>query len=275
MSNQIYILGDIHQSFKPIRDLYNTLTHDTNIEKHPSNTDTLILLGDSGANFFGNYMDRNFKKKLGSYKFNYFIIRGNHDKRPEDCYRENPADWTQEVYFGNTVFVEKAHPYIKYALDHPAVYEINGHSTLVIPGAYSVDKLYRIRYNLGWFENEQLSENEMRLGKELAVELEKKVDLVLTHTCPKIYQPTDLFLSVVDQSTVDNAMERYLGEIECDLDYKLWLFGHYHHLRVYPKYEDKQTIMLSNDAVIDLDKYFETKDPYDSLIYIKNLKGAE
>lgn len=269
--NKIYFMGDVHQSFKPIRDLYQNLNLKLDKEFHPSESDTLVLLGDTGANFFGNYMDRNFKKKLGSYKFNYFIIRGNHDKRPEDCYKENPEDWTQEVYFGNTVFVEKAYPYIKYALDHPAVYEINGHSTLVIPGAYSVDKLYRIRNNLGWFENEQLSENEMRLGKELVVELEKKVDLVLTHTCPKIYQPTDLFLSFVDQSAVDDTMERYLGEIECDLDYKLWLFGHYHHLRVYPEYEGRQIIMLTNDDVIDLDKFFKTHNPYEALIKVERL----
>ena len=105
--NKIYFMGDVHQSFKPIRDLYQNLNLKLDKEFHPSESDTLVLLGDTGANFFGNYMDRNFKKKLGSYKFNYLIIRGNHDKRPEDCYKENPEDWTQEVYFGNTVFVEK------------------------------------------------------------------------------------------------------------------------------------------------------------------------
>ena len=32
-------------------------------------------------------------------------------------------------------------------------------------------------------------------------------DLVLSHTCPIIYEPTDLFLFVVDQSTVDKTTE--------------------------------------------------------------------
>ena len=110
--NKIYVMGDIHQSFKPIRDLYQNLNLKLDKEYHPSESDVLILLGDTGANFFGNYMDRNFKKKLGSYKFTYFVIRGNHDKRPEDCYKEDLKnggnEWTTEVYFGNVVFVEKA-----------------------------------------------------------------------------------------------------------------------------------------------------------------------
>ena len=268
--NKIYFMGDVHQSFKPIRDLYQNLNLKTDAIMHPDESDVLILLGDTGANFFGNYMDRNFKQKIGRYKFTYFIIRGNHDKRVTDCVNENPGAWTTETFFGGPVYVEKEYPYIKYALDQPAKYSINGHSTLVIPGAYSVDKYYRIQHNLGWFNNEQLNEEEMSIGKSI-VNAEKSFDIVLTHTCPKIYQPTDLFLSVVDQSLVDDSMERYLGEIENKLDYKLWLFGHYHQLRVYPEYEGKQTVMLSNDAVLELNKYFKTKDPYDALIKIERI----
>ena len=268
--NKIYFMGDVHQSFKPIRDLYQNLNLKTDVNMCPDESDVLILLGDTGANFFGNYMDHNFKKKLGSYKFNYFIIRGNHDKRPEDCMEENPKAWTTEIFFDNYVYVEKEYPYIKYALDQPAKYNINGHSILVIPGAYSVDKYYRIQHNLGWFDNEQLNEEEMDIGRFI-VDMEKSFDIVLTHTCPKIYQPTDLFLSTVDQSLVDDSMEKYLGKIENNLDYKLWLFGHYHQLRVYPEYENKQIVMLSNDAVLELNKYFETKNPYDALIKIERL----
>lgn len=268
--NKIYVMGDIHQSFKPVRQLYQTLNLNTDSSFYPSSSDTLILLGDTGTNFFGNYLDRNFKQKLGRYNFTYFIIRGNHDKRPEDCAKEFPDNWHTEKYFGNSVLVENEYPYIKYASDIPALYNIKGHLTLVVPGAYSVDKFYRINNKLGWFYNEQLDEIEKQAGRNL-IERYPYVDLVLTHTCPKIYQPTDLFLSVIDQSSVDDSMEKYLGEIEINLDYKLWLFGHYHHLRIYPKYEEKQMIMLTNTEVIDLDKYFETKNSYDALIKIKEV----
>ena len=272
--NKVYFMGDIHQNFKPIRDLFQNLNLCIEKEMHPDISDTVVLLGDAGANFFFNYMDRNFKEKIGKYKFTYFIIRGNHEQRPSICAQIRPNEWETEEYFGNTVYVEKKYPYIKYALDYPALYNIKGHPTMVFPGAYSVDKLYRIKNNLGWFEGEQLTEAEKKIGLKMIKDL-PHTDIVLSHTCPKIYQPTDLFLSVIDQSLVDDSMERYLNEVEYNLGYKLWLFGHYHQLRIYPQYEDKQMIMLSKDAVIDLDKYFETKNPYDSLFYIKNLKEVD
>lgn len=268
MNNQIYILGDVHQSFKPIRDLYNTLTHDIDIEKHPDNTDTLILLGDSGANFFFDFHDRNFKNKLGKYNFTYFIIRGNHDARAEDCAAAHPSDWHIEQYFRNSVLVENDYPYIKYAQDKPALYNINGYSTMIFPGAYSVDKIYRIQHNLGWFKNEQLSAEEMAIGDQMVKEL-GSCDMVLSHTCPKIYQPTDLFLPVIDQAMVDDTMERWLGQIEFNLDYKLWFFGHYHLMRVYPEYENRQVTMLSNDAVFHLNSYQKGYNIYDSFVYIR------
>ena len=64
----------------------------------------------------------------------------------------------------------------------------------------------------------------MELGRKLCRN-EAPFDLVLSHTCPYLYEPTDLFLAGLDQSTVDSTMERYLGEIEFNLDYKRWAFG--------------------------------------------------
>ena len=92
------------------------------------------------------------------------------------------------------------------------------------------------------YPQEQCNEEEMAAGVALA--RSDSYDLVLSHTCPIIYEPTDLFLSVVDQSTVDKATERWLGGIEYNLDYKLWAFGHFHSLRIYPEYQGKQMLML-------------------------------
>lgn len=88
---------------------------------------------------------------------------------------------------------------------------------------------------------------------------------MLSHTCPTIYEPTDLFLPFVNQSTVDKTTERWLGEIEYNLDYKLWMFGHFHSLRVYPKVDNKEKIMIFNDGFFNLYKYFEDFNAYDSL----------
>ena len=55
-----------------------------------------------------------------------------------------------------------------------------------------------------------------------------KIDTVLSHTCPLRYEPTEVFLSGLDQSTVDQSTEEWLGKIEAALDYRKWLCGHFH-----------------------------------------------
>lgn len=264
--NQVFILGDIHGSIEPVETLIKNLAfRGYNID--PS--DTIILLGDVGANYYLNGRDDKFKKKLNSCGCNIFAIRGNHEQRPSILSEEGGGSggtWACQAFLGGSVWTEYDYPNIFYAMDYPCAYNINGHSTLVIPGAYSVDKYYRLANNWNWFEDEQLTEEEMRYGRYICECFNNKFDLVLSHTCPKIYMPTDLFLPTIDQSTVDNTMEFYLGEVERKLDYKLWCFGHYHQLRVYPSFEDRQVVMLFNKEALNLNKYFQTKDIYRSIL---------
>ena len=265
---KIYILGDIHGKFHPIRDLINTV----------KDIDTIILLGDAGLNYYLDGRDHTTKKKINRYKVNIFVIRGNHEQRPSICMKNHPDDWRKETFWGNKVYVEKAYPHIKYALDCPAKYEIptaQGEplKTLVLPGAYSVDKYFRIENNLKWFKHEQCTNEEMGFGIRLAHS--NTWDLVLSHTCPVAYEPTDLFLPIVNQSLVDKTTERWLGAVEYNLDYRLWCWGHYHALRVYPKYQNKEKIMLFNDYALDLYKYFfcNNVNIYDCLINIQEEKN--
>jgi 3-oxoacid CoA-transferase subunit A len=200
----------------------------------------------------------------------YFIIRGNHEERPSICMEKNPDEWHTEMYFRNTVYVENKYPSIKYAMDEPTLYQIPHLSddsdgthiykyflTLVIPGAYSVDKDYRLQNGWNWFEYEQLTKEEMDKVWTLVDFLNAigGCDLILSHTCPCIFEPTDLFLPFIDQSMVDRTMERYLGQIEFALNYKAWLWGHYHEFRDYPRTDNKKKTMLFNDCAINLVDY--------------------
>lgn len=259
MSNRVLALGDIHGDWRPIRDL-NKRTFWQFDE-----TDTIILLGDAGLNYYFDSRDKRVKEKLGKIGCTFFIIRGNHEERPSNCAAAAPNEWHTETYFKNTVYVENEFPYIKYALDIPSVYEIYGYRTLVIPGAYSVDKMYRIKMGWSWFPEEQLSESEMKEGLRLIDFYDNYFDIVLSHTSPIIYQPTDLFLSIVDQNTVDESMERYLGQIEYKIQYGLWLWGHFHKFRVYPPDGNKQCVMLYNDKALDV---LDTMDNLEKIGYI-------
>lgn len=252
---RVYILGDLHGSAKPVRRFYQDY-----VKMLDKTDNTLILLGDAGLNFFFNHRDEEFKKKLSKYPFTYFVIRGNHEQRPSICMEEHINDWTHEEFWDGRVMVEKEYPYIKYAEDSPSVYYIETedqlYKTLTVPGAYSVDKYKRLQEGWSWFPAEQLTEEEMGWGREI-VERDPAFDLVLSHTCPIMYEPTDLFLPVVNQATVDKTMERYLGELEFKLDYRAWCWAHYHQFRDYPRPDGRFRTMLFNDYALDLDEYMK------------------
>ena len=258
--SKVYLIGDLHGSFKPIRTFDEWNNHNQTFD------DVMIVLGDFGGNVLFNYQDSNFKEKLGKYHMTYFIIRGNHEERPSILWAKNPDKWHAEEFFDGPVIVENDYPYIKYAADGMEFYEILGQNVLSIPGAYSVDKFYRIRMNKPWFENEQLSKAEMAEGEFRILHDQPQVDIVLSHTSPMIYRPTYLFLRDIDQSMVDTSMEEFLGHIELSLvPYKLWGWGHYHETRVYPKWSGGQPLMLFNDAVLDLNQFLASDNIYKGL----------
>lgn len=114
---------------------------------------------------------------------------------------------------------------IKYLIDGE-IYHIRGLRILAIGGAYSVDSGYRQQMSLPWFPDEQLAASEM--GEIYDRVAEEKFDLVFSHTCPLSFQPTDRFLSFIDQSTVDNSMETWMEKLKNNIEFNLWCFGHYH-----------------------------------------------
>lgn len=248
--SNVYVIGDIHGSFKPIRNFYNKNKDKIDFDREKT---VLILLGDAGLNYFKNERDAQLKRELSRFPFTYFIIRGNHEERPSNMMKENPDKWNVETFFHGKVYVEKEYPYIKYAKDTAGLYHIlkNDKETirvLTLPGAYSVDKEYRQLMGYAWFPDEQMSPYEQEYAKTL-VGFAEHCDVVLSHTCPCCYEPTDLFLSFVDQSKVDKSMEWLLGGIEFVLDYKLWMWGHYHKYRDYPRADGRKKLMLFHEVV--------------------------
>lgn len=208
------ITGDTHADFSRFKILGNM-----------SNT-AIIILGDVGLNYYLDERDLNAKRYLAKLPFTFYCVRGNHEARPSDipgmelCYDENVK---------GLVWMEEEFPSIKYFQDW-GFYEVDGLRTLVIGGAYSVDKYWRINRNARWFKNEQLSQAERDACYISAYG--RQIDLVLSHTCPLSLQPTDLFLQGLDQSTVDNSMEQWMEDLAHTFNWKLWLFGHYHADRI-------------------------------------------
>ena len=207
----IYITGDIHGDIQTFKNIIGKIT--CKLEN------TLIVLGDLGANYYLNKTDKKFKNIISQYNINLFVIRGNHDANPANL------NYMKEIKkYENIGYIEEEYPNIFYA-KNGEVYNIENNTFLVLGGAYSVDKWYRLEKGYKWFTDEQMTEEEKQnfWNKNII-----KVDTILSHTCPYANRPIHLFLTQIDQSTVDNSMEKFLDEVKLKVEYKNWFFGHYH-----------------------------------------------
>ena len=108
------------------------------------------------------------------------------------------------------------------------VYNFNGIYTLVIGGAYSVDKYYRLALGYNWYESEQPNEKIKNDVRKTLKKYNNKIDVILSHTCPFKYMSYEVFLENVNQLDVDKSTEEFLDEIENITQYQKWYYGHYH-----------------------------------------------
>ena len=115
------------------------------------------------------------------------------------------------------------------------IYHIDGKKVLVMGGAYSIDKIYRIHNNLRWFPEEQPNQQDKDFCERNLETHHWKVDAVLSHTCPFKYIPRETFIPNIDQNSVDNTTEKWLDKIEDNLEYNKWFCGHYHTDKVIDK----------------------------------------
>ena len=125
-----YITGDVHGDFRDIqsRCKKNRLTED----------DTLIILGDLGANYFLDVRDNLFKSQLQSLGPTLFCVHGNHEERPDNIEGYRRRKWN-----GGWVSYQEEYPNLLFAIDGD-VYHVNGKTMITCGGAYSVDKYYRL-----------------------------------------------------------------------------------------------------------------------------------
>ena len=208
----IYLTGDIHGDPQNVVIFCKRMRLTKN--------DTVILLGDVGANYYGDERDELLKNILSALHPAVLCVHGNHEKRPERIGGYSLVRWKE-----GRVWVQEKHPNLFFARDGD-IYRIEEHRFLVIGGAYSVDKYHRLAAGAGWWDDEQPSEE---IRKKVERQIASKVfDHILSHTCPYKYIPREMFLPGIDQSSVDDGTERWLDGIEEKAVYKAWYCGHWH-----------------------------------------------
>lgn len=211
--NRVFITGDKHGRYDWLEDWCNSVnsTYD----------DALIILGDAGFMYYGpkSEKEKSLKSAVNKCPITILCVRGNHESRPTSEKYQCEYDADKHCYF------EPNFPHILYFEDGAEV-DINDHSCLMIGGAYSVDKEFRLARGFMWFPDEELSEDEM---VSILENVEgKRYDYVFTHTCPAEWQPTHLFMHGIDQSKISKRMEQFLSLVRDNIEFGHWYFGHYH-----------------------------------------------
>lgn len=210
----IIITGDTHRDFDRIFDFCE--------EYGTTEDDVLIILGDAGINYYLDESDYELKQELSSLPVTLLCIHGNHEERPEEICSYEEVSWC-----GGIVYAEPEFPTLLFARDGE-IYDLDGCSTLVIGGAYSVDKFMRLSGGAPWFPTEQPDDEIKCRTEEKLNQTGWQVDCVLSHTVPLQYMPRHAFLPGIDQCAVDNSTEEWLDTIERRLKYSNWYAGHFH-----------------------------------------------
>ena len=222
----VFLSGDKHGDYKDVEHFC--------LKWNTSKEDLLVILGDNGVNYWGPHRDKKLKNYLSSLPISFLMIKGNHDQRPSTkLYTIAPED--AHPLLKGSVFVEKDYPSLLFAPMYGGI-ELLADTVwkkcFILGGAYSADKWYRLEmqalgyHGYRWFADEQLSLWEMKEAAEMIRDYEP--DYILSHTCPYKYIPRDMFMPQIDQSTVDDTMEHWLGTVEESVDYKRWYCGHWH-----------------------------------------------
>lgn len=223
--SHVFITGDRHGDYKDVERFC--------LKWNTSKDDVLIVLGDNGVNYWGPHRDKKLKNYLSSLPITFFMIKGNHDQRPSKKLY-NITDEAHPLVKG-PCFVEKDYPSLLFSAMYGQYEFLRGErwsKAFVLGGAYSVDKWYRLEMQeLGhsgyrWFADEQMTRWEMKEAFDMIRDVNPSI--ILSHTCPFRYIPRDMFLSVIDQSTVDDTMEHWMDCVEKEVPYEKWYCGHWH-----------------------------------------------
>jgi 3-oxoacid CoA-transferase subunit A len=209
----IYITGDTHGSFDDVEEFCQ--------DNYTAKDDILIILGDAGINYYGDPQDRRLKNRLSELPITLFCIHGNHEMRPERI-----STYDEVERFGGVVYCESEFPNLLFAKDGE-IYEFNKRRCIAIGGAYSIDRWSRTP-GVDWWDDEQPSDAVKEYVESRLKAVKWKVDVVLSHTCPLKYMPTEAFLPGINKRDADNDTEEWLDTIEKRLNYSEWWCGHFH-----------------------------------------------
>lgn len=228
---KFFITGDKHRHFDRVKEFCR--------EMNTRRKDILIVLGDTGFNYYDDKRDDELKKEISQLNITLFCLHGNKENRPQ-----NVGTYGIRSFCGGKVFYEPKYPNIYFAIDGE-IYTFEGKRYMVVGGAHSVDKMRCLEEGTPFWYDE-MPDDTIKATVEANLLAEgNKIYGMMTHTCPIDYLPTEMFMSTRQNATIkrkprkakskklfkpdiDRSTEIWLGELEKKIDFEVWFCGHYH-----------------------------------------------
>ena len=229
--SKYYVTGDKHRNFDRVKAFCNNM--------NTRRKDVLIILGDSGFNYYDDKRDDKLKKNISKLNITLFCLHGNKENRPQ-----NVGTYGIRSFCGGKVYYEPKYPNIFFAIDGE-IYNFEGKKYMVVGGAHSVDKFRCLEKNKPFWYDEMPDREIKKKVEERLAEEGNSVYGMMTHTCPIDRLPTEMFMSTRQNAAIkrkpskaksknlfkpdiDRSTEIWLGELEKKLEYTVWFCGHYH-----------------------------------------------
>ena len=183
--SKFFITGDKHRHFDRVKEFCR--------EMNTRRKDVLIILGDSGFNYYDDKRDDELKKEISALNITLFCLHGNKENRPQ-----NVGTYGIRSFCGGKVYYEPKYPNIYFAIDGE-IYTFEGKKYMVVGGAHSVDKMRCLEEGTPfWFD--EMPNDTIKAKVELELQnQDNKIFGMMTHTCPIDYLPTEMFISTIER----------------------------------------------------------------------------
>jgi len=207
-----------------------------------------VILGDGGFMWPGNFVhDMLNNETLRQREFPILCVIGNHEPILGMNYlSESEID----IGIGEKVLLAYDKPFIAY-LKRGKVYNIDGFKFLVLGGALSIDKEYRIP-GVTWWEEEYWSKDEEKTLFNL-LENDNEFDCVLSHTGPDSVNKI-ILNSMIKMPWIKDEVALLNDEICKKIKFKEWFCGHLHMDKYYFDAENKRGFQYLHRETRILDK---------------------
>lgn len=225
--SSLYVCGDTHGRLFDTQKIfskqwpeYKTLTSD----------DVLVQLGDFGWLWYPigeNKEQEYYLDLLSSAKHTLAVVPGNHDNYDLIFSLPKMKKWGGSVRYLERKKNRFGDSGIIYFLERGEIYNINGKVIWVMGGALSIDKDQRT-IGVDYWHQEIPSFTEMNYGMEKLDSVNWTVDLVFTHTCPIHVYSSLLDITIQDSLKYKDPTSIYFSEIDRNIKFKQWHFGHFH-----------------------------------------------